>query len=169
MMRTFTPRGWAAIFGVALAAPLLPVVAATMPTLALVNETRSLPRGLYVRRFGEDVRRGETTAAIQPEAARAYLASLGVPDDMLLLKRVAAVGGDLVCREGDRVITPTGAVGILARDRRGSTLAAWTDCRRLDADEVFLLGEAVESFDSRYFGPVDRSQLRGVFTATATW
>lgn len=169
MIRAFTCRGWAAILVAAGAAPLLPMAAGAMPTLALVNETRSLPRGLYVRRFGEDVRRGGTAAAEQPATARPYLESLGAPADMLLLKRVAAVGGDRVCREGGRVITPIGDVGVLARDRRGFTLAAWTGCRRLDADEVFLLGDAAESFDSRYFGPVDRRQLRGVFAAAATW
>lgn len=168
MMRTFTPLGWAAILGLGLAA-LLPVVAGAMPTLALVNESRSLPRGLYVRRFGEDIHRGRTTAMTQPEAARAYLESLGAPKDMLLLKRVAAVGGDRVCREHDRVITPSGEARVLAKDRRGAALAAWRGCRRLEADEVFLLGEGAESFDSRYFGPVNRSQLRGVFMAVATW
>lgn len=169
MIRTFTRRGWAAILVAAGSAPLLSMAAGTMPTLALVNETRSLPRGLYVRRFGEDIRRGGTAAAEQPAMARPYLESLGAPEDMLLLKRVAAVGGDRVCRASDRVVTPTGDVRVLAQDRRGSALAAWTDCRRLEADEVFLLGDAAESFDSRYFGPVNRSELRGVFRAVATW
>lgn len=169
MIRTFTPRGWGAIIGAALAAPFLPVVAGAMPTLALVNETRSLPRGLYVRRFGEDIRRGATAATNQPEAARAYLESLGAPSDLLLLKRVAGVGGDLVCSKAGRVITPAGEADVLAQDRRGAALKTWTDCRRLAADEVFLLGDAAESFDSRYFGPVHRSEIRGVFTAVATW
>lgn len=169
MTRIFTPLGWATILGLGLAAPLLPVVAGAMPTLALVNETRSLPRGLYVRRFGEDIRRGGTAAVIPPEAARPYLASLGAPNDMLLLKRVAAIGGDRVCRANDRVITPSGAARVLANDRRGAPLAAWRDCRRLEADEVFLLGEGADSFDSRYFGPVKRSRLRGVFAPVATW
>lgn len=169
MMRTFTPRGWATIFGAILAAPLLPVVAGAMPTLALVNETRSLPRGLYLRRLGEDVRRGDMAAANQPGSARPYLENLGAPGDMLLLKRIAAVGGDLVCRKGDRVIGPTGEARVLARDRRGTGLASWAECRRLETDEVFLLGDTPGSFDSRYFGPVDRSELRGVFSAVATW
>lgn len=169
MIRTFTFRGWAAIVVAATAPPMAPVVAGAMPTLALVNETRSLPRGLYLRRFGADIRRGATAAANQPEAARAYLESLGAPPDMLLLKRVAAVGGDLVCSEPGRVITPTGEADVLAQDGRGAALKAWPDCRRLEAGEVFLLGDAAESFDSRYFGPVDRSELGGVFTAVATW
>ncbi len=169
MIRTFTLRGWAALAMAATAPPLAPVVSGAMPTLALVNETRSLPRGLYLRRFGEDIRRGATAAVNQPDAARAYLESLGAPADMLLLKRVAALGGDLVCSTDGRVITPAGEVRVLAQDRRGAVLKAWTDCRRLEAGEVFLLGDAAESFDSRYFGPVDRSELRGVFTAVGTW
>lgn len=168
MIWIFTLRGWATVL-VAVTAPLLPVVAGAMPTLALVNETRSLPRGLYLRRFGEEIRRGATAAANQPEAARGYLGSLAAPADMLLLKRVAAIGGDLVCSTDGRVSTPAGDVGVLAQDRRGAVLKAWTDCRRLEADEVFLLGETEDSFDSRYFGPVNRSELRGAFRVVVTW
>jgi len=169
MIRTFTPRGWAAILAAVMAAPILPAVAGALPTLALVNESRSLPRGLYVRRPGEDIERGGTAAAVQPGIARSYLGSLGAPDDMVLLKRVAAVGGDLVCRKGDRVTTPTAESLVLERDRRGVRLASWAECRRLGTDEVFLLGDTPGSYDSRYFGPVDRTELRGAFTAVATW
>ena len=90
MIRTFTLRGWAALVLAAFAPPLTPVLAGAMPTLALVNETSSLPRGLYLRRFGADIRRDATAAAAQPKAARAYLESLGASADLLLLKRVAA-------------------------------------------------------------------------------
>lgn len=123
MIRTFTFRGWAVVVIAVTAPPLAPVVAGAMPTLALVNETRSLPRGLYLRRFSEDIRRGATAAANQPKVARAYLESLGAPPDLLLLKRVAAVGGDQVCsKEG--VITPAGEAEVLAQDRRGAALKA---------------------------------------------
>jgi len=169
MIRTFTPRGWAAVLVAVTAVPGLPAAARALPTLVLINETLSLPRGLYVRRPGENVQRGATAASVQPDSARAYLASLGAPPDMLLLKRVAAVDGDVVCREGERVFTPAGEARVLGQDRRGAVLSAWAGCRRLEADEVFLLGEAAESFDSRYFGPVNRRELRGVFTAVATW
>lgn len=169
MIRTFTLRGWAALVLAAFAPPLTPVLAGAMPTLALVNETSSLPRGLYLRRFGADIRRDATAAAAQPKAARAYLESLGASADLLLLKRVAAVGGDQVCAKAGRVVTPAGEAVVLAQDRRGAVLKAWTDCRRLEADEVFLLGDAAESFDSRYFGPVNRRELRDVFMAVATW
>lgn len=82
---------------------------------------------------------------------------------------MAAVGGDQVCAKAGRVVTPAGEAVVLAQDRRGAVLKAWTDCRRLEAGEVFLLGDSAESFDSRYFGPVDRSEIRGVFTAVGTW
>lgn len=58
MIRTFTLRGWAALVLAAFAPPLTPVLAGAMPTLALVNETSSLPRGLYLRRFGADTSAG---------------------------------------------------------------------------------------------------------------
>ena len=169
MIRTFTPRGWAMILLATAGLAATPLLTDALPLMVLVNETRSLPRGLYVRQPGETIRRGAAAAAVQPVAARADLLSLGAPSDMLLLKRVAAVGGDRVCRQGDRVVTPMADVRVLARDRRGVALTGWPQCRRLEPGEVFLLGETEESFDSRYFGPVHRKDLRGVFSAAATW
>lgn len=169
MTRTFTPRGWAAVLGAAVLIGLVAVTRCGPPQFALINESRSLPPGLYLREFGRDPERGAVAAAAQPPVARAYLAGLGAPSDMLLLKRVAAVGGDRVCREGDRVDTPVGAVAVLVRDRDGVPLAAWRGCRRLDMDELFLLGETATSYDSRYFGPVRRAGVKGVYRRVIPW
>lgn len=139
------------------------------PALALVNESPSVPRGVYVRQMGSGVRRGDTVALRQPEVARPYLAGLGMPMDVRLLKRVAAAEGDRVCRLGDRVTAGTRSVAAASRDRRGMTLPRWTDCRRLAAGEVFLLGDTPGSFDSRYFGPVRVADLDGVFREALTW
>ena len=55
----------------------------------LINESPSLPRGLYLR-WGERIERGSIVAVGQPVEVRAYLARLGMPAEVLLLKRVAA-------------------------------------------------------------------------------
>lgn len=139
------------------------------PALALVNESPSVPRGLYVRDPGASIRVGVLVATPQPRSARAYLSGLDMPGDVRLLKRVAATGGDLVCRQGDRLQVGTRQVSMVGRDRRGVALPVWSDCRRLAADELFLLGDTPGSFDSRYFGPVRVSDVDGVFRETLTW
>lgn len=138
------------------------------PALALVNESPSLPRGLYLR-IGATVERGAVVAIIQPAAVRSYLMRLGMPGDVLLLKRVAAVEGDLVCAGFGIVRTPGRQVQTLDRDRQGAALPVWRDCRRLARDELFLLGDTPGSFDSRYFGPVLRGEAVGVYREVLTW
>ena len=145
------------------------VVARQTPALALVNESPSLPRGVYARVPAGDVVRGATVAVPQPERARSYLASLGMPGEVALIKRVAGVGGDRICSSNGRVVTPVAVMAVRDRDRRGTILPRWTGCRRLDADEVFLVGDTAGSFDSRYFGPVRRDEVIGVYREVLTW
>jgi type IV secretory pathway protease TraF len=147
----------------------LALVADHRPTPVLINESASLPRGIYVRLPGAAPARDAVVAVPQPSAVRAYLGQLGMPDDLLLIKRVAAVGGDTVCRRDDRLVTPARTVVVQHRDRRGVALPTWHGCRRLGTEELFLLGDTPSSFDSRYFGPVSRSRVTGVYRETLTW
>nr|WP_060986955.1 S26 family signal peptidase [uncultured Acidovorax sp.] len=92
-------------------------------------------------------------------AQRDYL-PLHVP----LLKRVGAVAPQRVCITGQvlRIDGHTVATA-LSVDRMGRPLHGWPQCRRLLADEVFLLSAAnPASFDSRYFGPVRAADLIGI-------
>jgi conjugative transfer signal peptidase TraF len=94
----------------------------------------------------------------QLAAERGYL-----PQNVPLVKRVAALGGDIVCAAGDVISINGRAVAQrLARDRLGRPLPGWTGCQTLDPDDVFLLMENVAgSFDGRYFGPVRRAAIIG--------
>lgn len=139
------------------------------PSPMLVNESPSLPVGLYRLAPGASIGPGVTVAVPQPATARSYLSGLGMPPNVLLLKRVAAAGGDTVCRQGARVTTPLGVRAAASHDRRGAPLPVWSGCRRLGEDELFLLGDTAGSFDSRYFGPVRRSDVRGVYEDLITW
>lgn len=145
-----------ALFGAALA------VRANAGPLLLQNVTPSLPLGLYLR-TPDAPKTGIIIAVRQPEPARGYLRDLGYPPDALLLKRVAAGPGDRACRLGDRVVVARRFVGAFDHDSKGQRLPVWRECRALRQDELFLLGDTAGSFDSRYFGPVKRSEVVGVY------
>jgi type IV secretory pathway protease TraF len=144
-------------------------VAAQRPAVALINESPSLPRGVYVRVHAANIGRGAVVALRQPESVRPYLSRLGMPAEVRLIKRVAATGGDRVCSDGRWLIAPMRTVRIHARDRTGVALPAWRGCRRLAPDERLLLGDTPSSLDSRYFGPVRIAQIEGVYRETLTW
>lgn len=135
----------------------------------LVNESRSLPRGLYLQVLGRPPAMGDIVAAAPPRAAQAYLAGLGAPQGAWLLKRVAAAGGHTICAAGDHIRLPSGSVTALRQDRQNQALPRWTGCQVLAAGQVFLLGDSPASFDSRYFGPVDLREVKGVYRQVLTW
>ncbi len=147
----------------------LALIADHRPAPVLINESASLPRGVYVRLPGAAPARDTVVAVPQPSAVRAYLGQLGMPDDLLLIKRVAAVGGDTVCRRDNQLVTPGRTLVVQDRDRRGVALPTWRGCRRLGEEELFLLGDTPSSFDSRYFGPISRSRVTGIYRETLTW
>lgn len=155
----------AALFGLS----ALAFASQAAPRLAMVNETRSLPRGLYLRAPRASLGRGAVVALAPPPEAAAYLRGLGMPERSRLLKRVAAVGGDPVCARAGRVSAAGRAAPVRDHDRRGVALPAWRGCGPLAPDQLFLLGDSPDSFDSRYFGPVDKGAIEGVFRESVTW
>jgi conjugative transfer signal peptidase TraF len=135
----------------------------------LVNESPSLPEGLYQRTGPTLPGVGDVVALDPPAGARAYLSGLGMPASAKLLKRVAATGGRTVCA-GSGVIRLEGReLRARARDRRGVALPRWTGCRTLAPDEIFVLGDSADSFDSRYFGPVRHRAVAGIYREIVTW
>jgi conjugative transfer signal peptidase TraF len=140
-----------------------------MPRL-LWNASASVPIGLYAIHPAGRLMAGKLLVVKPPAAlaqfmaARRYLA-LGVP----LIKHVAALPGQIICRSG-RVITVNGIAEAeaLDRDTRGRELPVWQGCRAVQTGEVFLMNTGVpDSFDGRYFGPVPDSTIIG--GATPLW
>ena len=134
------------------------------PTPCLVwNASASAPLGLY-RVTHAPIRRGDFVLAEPPDSARRLAAARGyLPDTVDLVKRVAGVAGDMVCAVGNVVLINGRPVAArLDDDSRGRPLPAWRGCRKLGADELFLLMEGVpDSFDGRYFGPIQRRAIVG--------
>ncbi len=140
-----------------------------MPRL-LWNASASVPVGFYAIHPDGRLTAGELLVVRPPAALAQFMAgrrylALGVP----LIKHVAALPGQIVCRSG-RTMTVDGIVEAeaLDSDARGRELPAWQGCRTVRSGEVFLMNAGVpDSFDGRYFGPVPDSTIIG--SATPLW
>lgn len=124
------------------------------------NFTASAPVGLY-RTLDRSWGRGDWVAVEPSPALRAAMAELGVLErSRLLVKRVAASAGDEVCRDGLRVTINGREVAVArAQTSSGAPLPAWSGCRQLRPDDIFLLGQTDGSFDGRYFGVTQASEI----------
>ena len=142
----------------------------TKPPMIL-NETASMAKGVYVR-LGEvaDLKQGDIIAMPMNSAARNYLVEkLGYSKDTVMIKRAAALSGDLICRQNSLVTINKRTIVAALSDQQGNPLPAWHGCRTLSPNQVFLLGDHPASFDSRYFGPVSQGELAGIYRAAVTW
>jgi type IV secretory pathway protease TraF len=108
--------------------------------------------------------------AILPPTSLARTLSEGgyLPRGVPMLKHVAALGGQIVCRRGLLVTIDGDAVAeAQEHDRRGRQLPVWQGCHVLSDDEFFPLNAAPDSLDGRYFGSLPRSSIIG--KATLLW
>lgn len=150
---------------VALGSAALGVTIALPPSPRLVwNASASAPIGLYRVAPGAPVAAGDMVIAWLPPEARALAARRRyLPANVPLVKRVAAGPGAEVCAAGTAVFVDGRlAARRLAADRFGRPLPWWKGCRRLTADERFLLmADSAASFDGRYFGASRTSDIVG--------
>ena len=151
---------------VAAAAGLALLAASAFPRAAPVfvwNRTESLPGGLYLIAPRAPLRRGDIVAYTPDPAESAWLeARRYTGPGWPLIKRIAGLEGDEVCRQAQTVQVNEVRVA-LARgaDSDGRTLPVWSGCHVLGAQEVFLLGDHARSVDGRYFGVQARSRILG--------
>lgn len=145
-------------------------VSFTKPLPRLVyNPSNSVPAGWYrvkpLLQQPNHLQVGNIVLVHLPAEPAALAAQRGyLPLHVPLLKRVGAVAPQRVCITGQVVRIDGHTVATaLSVDRMGRPLQDWSQCRRLQADEVFLLSAAnPASFDSRYFGPVRAADVIGI-------
>jgi conjugative transfer signal peptidase TraF len=132
--------------------------------LLIYNASASARIGFYRVLPAPRLRRGDLVLARMPDAVRPLAAERGyIPAAVPLVKRVSALAGDMICGLGrDVSIDGHLAARRLPVDPHGRPLPAWSGCRRLESEEVFLLMPDVpDSFDGRYFGAVQRDAVIG--------
>ncbi len=149
-------------------------VAVSGPNLAspalIWNASASVPIGLY--RVQPDPRpKVDEVVVVRPPADLVWFLAEGgyLPRGVPLLKHVAALGGQRVCRIGHAVSIDGEHVGdALERDHRGRALPVWQGCVRLSNAQIFLFNaDRPDSLDGRYFGPLERDTIVG--RASPVW
>lgn len=162
-------------------ATLLMLAASGYLAGARVNTTRSIPVGLYWTSKAP-VEQGAYVQFCPPELgvfdqakARGYIgAGFCQGGYGYMMKRVLAATDDVitVADEGLRVngeLLPHSAP--IQSDQAGRPLPRYQSSRyTLGSSEVLLMSDvSATSFDGRYFGPVNRSQIQAVIRPVITW
>lgn len=134
--------------------------------IVLYPETPSLPVGPYLISFSQ-IETGKIVAFSMPSIARRYHREQGreFSSSYLYIKPVVAGPGDKVCSSATGLfINGQRFADVVTQNAAGNPLPVWQDCRRLGADEWFMVStHARESFDSRYYGPIQESEIASVY------
>lgn len=149
--------------GIAATLALLASAPNPHPAILVWNASASAPIGLYGV-IHSAPRLDDLVLVQPPPAVAAFAAARGyLPLHVLLVKRIAAVGGARICASGNTIFIDGSQIATRRRaDSEGRVLPGWQGCHTLHADEVFLLMKGVSSsFDARYFGAVSRSSVTG--------
>lgn len=127
------------------------------------NMSASAPVGLYTLHTANQLHHGDLIALAPTESQADYLSQSGfLGKGALLLKHVAALTGQLACRQDNHILIDGRIVATAQRhDHLGRDLPQWHGCRRLTSGEIFLLNAAPDSLDSRYFGPFHTHSVIG--------
>lgn len=147
---------------------------------ARVNSTASLPLGLYWT-VEAPVRTGALVMFCPPKnpvfdeaKARGYIgAGFCAGGYREMMKKVAASRGDHVSISSQGVFVNGKQVPNsrpLNYDPAGRPMPRYeTDCTLKDNQVLLMSDYNPLSFDSRYFGPINRAQLRSVVRPVFTW
>lgn len=133
------------------------------PALFVWNASASAPIGLYrierrTPQFGDLV-------LVKPERElKNFIVERGyLPEDVPLLKRVAALPASEICRHRAAIFVDGNHVAeALPIDSTGRLMPVWRGCFTLSDDEIFLLNSPPNSLDGRYFGATTIDQVIGI-------
>lgn len=135
-----------------------------VPLKLVWNASASAPIGLYAIESARPIEITDLLAVVPPAALAHFMVERGyVGRDVPLMKRVAALPGQEVCRSGAAITVDGVFYGdALERDRMERSLPVWQGCRRISVGELFLMNFDVrDSFDGRYFGPLPVGSVIG--------
>ena len=133
------------------------------PPVFVWNASASAPIGLY--RIERRAPRLGDLALVEPEERlETFIVERGyLPEDVPLLKRVAALSGSEVCRDAESIFIDGNHVAEAHRsDSAGRVMPVWRGCFTLSDEEILLLSLHPNSLDGRYFGATKIDQVIGI-------
>ena len=142
---------------------LLSTVGGATP-LFIWNASNSVPIGLYRVQPATQLTVTELVAVQPSDLLAAFLDLNGyLPIGVPMLKRVMALPGQTVCRNGSTIAVDGVDVGDAhERDGHGRPLPAWQGCHVIADGDVFVMNwQSADSLDGRYFGPLPASAIIG--------
>lgn len=158
-----TRLGYAIVTACALVLIAVSAFGSFVPRL-IWNASASTPIGLYRIRPMTHAGIGDIAAVRVPEPLGTFMVERGyIGQGVPLMKRVAALPGQRVCRTGLRVTVDGAPLGqALDRDHLGRSLPVWQGCRVIVDGELFFMNATVrDSLDGRYFGPLPSADVIG--------
>jgi conjugative transfer signal peptidase TraF len=159
--------GCAILIGVELIGNRLPAVLGYC-----LNLTRSEPPGIY-RVIDGGNERGSLVWLKQPAGPAALILRRYAPANIPLIKRVAAIPGDLVQLDAhglsvNRMLWPSSAA--LAHDAEGRSLPTYCfGAYRVRCGQLWVMSDHPRGIDSRYFGPVSEASVISRVLPVITW
>jgi conjugative transfer signal peptidase TraF len=142
---------------------LLSTIGGTTPHY-IWNASNSVPIGLYRVQPVTQLTVTELVAVQPPDLLAAFLDLNGyLPIGVPMLKRVLALPGQTVCRNGLTIAVDGINIGnARERDGRGRPLPTWQGCRVIADGDVFVMNwQSADSLDGRYFGQLPASAVIG--------
>ena len=137
-----------------------------------LNITPSEPVGIY-RLVPGEAERGTLILLQQPHDPAATILRPYVPANLPLIKRVAAIPGDVV-QAGAHGVYVNGRLWPdsvpLTHDQEGRSLRPYPfGVYRVAAGRLWVMSNHPRGLDSRYFGPVPASSVISRLAPLATW
>jgi len=159
---------------IVLAASAIPIgllsiaMAITFSPKFVWNASESAPIGLYYINHRQPVL-GEYALIRPSNSVAIFIEDRGyLPPDTPLIKRIAALPGDEICRDSEAIlINKIHVTEAQETDTLGREMPQWSGCFTLKKDEVFLLNDHLRSLDGRYFGAANLIDVIGV--AVPVW
>jgi len=155
-------RGIVAASAVGIAALTAALFALPPDGMFLWNRTESAPEGLYLQEGGAP-RKGDWAIVSARAPSAIWIAEHGfLAPGWPIIKRVAGVPGDEICRDNERIFVNNILVAVaLETDSAGRKLPAWSGCKTLQDGEFFLLNDHAHSLDGRYLGATIADDIAG--------
>ena len=130
--------------------------------LVIWNASESVPTGWYYIVKRQPVI-GEIAIIRPQEWVQLYASERGyLPQNVWLMKPIFATNPSIICRFGTYIFVDGKQVAkAKIADKMHRVLPVWKGCKALTPIQYFVLGRHRDSFDSRYFGPIEKHQVVG--------